>query len=148
MNLTPSLVTSVIALAAVISPMLVAIINNSQQTKLKELEFKHDNQIRQFEIYYADKKAAFLEFIHAAGAFASNRGDTEAYANLLSALNKAVLFCSHENKTALHNFLDFVDKESFNLDENLETYRKYSEQLHGIADCLSLELEATKPHVD
>ena len=59
MNLTPSLVTSVIALAAVISPMLVAIINNSQQTKLKELEFKHDNQIRQLKFITLIKKLRF-----------------------------------------------------------------------------------------
>lgn len=59
MNLTPGLVTSVIALAAIVSPMLVAIINNSHQAKLKTLEFKHDSRVRQFEIYYADKKLRF-----------------------------------------------------------------------------------------
>ena len=148
MNLTTGIVTAIIALAAIISPILVAVVNNSHQSKIKAQEFEYNNQVRQFEIYYNDKKTAFLEFIHAAGIFTSNRGDTEAYANLLSALNKAVLFCSHENKTALHSFLDFADNESFNLDEDLETCRKYSEHLHGIADCLSLDLESTKPHTN
>lgn len=148
MNLTPDLVTSVIAIAAIVSPMLVAVINNTHQTKLKILEFKHDSRVRQFEIYYADKKAAFSEFIRAAGVFASDRSDTSAYADLLSALNRAVLFCDHKNKTVLHDFLDFIDGKCFNSGEDLDSYREYSERLHGVADCLSLDLESTKPRVD
>ena len=148
MNLTPGLVTSVIALAAIVSPMLVAIINNSHQAKLKTLEFKHNTQVRQFEIYYADKKAAFSEFIRAAGVFASDRADTSAYADLLSALNRALLFCDHKNKAVLHGFLDFIDNKFFNSDDDLDSCREYSERLHGVADCLSLDLESTKPRVD
>lgn len=78
----------IIALAAIISPILVAVINNSHQSKIKAQEFEYNNQVRQFEIYYNDKKTAFLEFIHAAGVFTSNRGDTEAYANLFLHLIK------------------------------------------------------------
>lgn len=148
MNLTPGLVTSVIALAAIVSPMLVAIINNSHQAKLKTLEFKHDSRVRQFEIYYADKKAAFSEFIRAAGAFASDRADTSSYADLLSALNRALLFCDYKNKTVLHDFLGFIDGECFNPGEDLDSYREYSERLHSVADCLSLDLESTKPRID
>lgn len=148
MNLTPGLVTSVIAIAAIVSPTLVAIINNTHQTKLKILEFRHDSRVRQFEIYYADKKAAFSEFIRAAGAFASDRADTSAYADLLSALNRALLFCDHKNKTVLHDFLGFIDSEFFSSGEDLDSYREYSERLHGVADCLSLDLESTKPRVD
>lgn len=148
MNLTSDLVTSVIALAAIVSPTLVAIINNTHQTKLKILEFKHDSQVRQFEIYYADKKAAFSEFIRAAGVFASYRADTSAYADLLSALNRALLFCDHKNKTVLHDFLDFIDGECFNSSEDLDSYREYSKRLRNVADCLSLDLESTKPRVD
>ena len=44
--------------------------------------------------------------------------------------------------------IHIADNESFNLDEDLETCRKYSEHLHGIADCLSLDLESTKPQTN
>lgn len=59
MNLTTGIVTAIIALAAIISPILVAVINNSHQSKIKAQEFEYNNQVRQFEIYYNDKKLRF-----------------------------------------------------------------------------------------
>lgn len=37
-------VTAILAISAIISPIATAIINNRHQYKLKELEYKHENE--------------------------------------------------------------------------------------------------------
>lgn len=50
MNITANTVTVIIAIAAIISPILVALINNHHQAKMKELEFAHYEQLKKLEL--------------------------------------------------------------------------------------------------
>lgn len=61
-------ITAIIAVSSFLSPIVVAIINNRHQARLRKYELEHDRQIkqidlnqqaliRQADVYYADKKS-------------------------------------------------------------------------------------------
>lgn len=63
-------ITAIIAVSSFLSPIVVAIINNRHHARLRKMELEHDEYIRwldlqqtttvkQFDIYYADKKKIF-----------------------------------------------------------------------------------------
>ena len=50
-----SIITIVIAVAAIISPVIVAVINNRYSLKMRSLEIGKELSQRQLDVYYADK---------------------------------------------------------------------------------------------
>lgn len=149
-------ITAVIAIVAFLSPIVVAHINNRHTAKMKQMEFTHEEKLKQiehsqqmaekqFEIYYADKKAAFSDFCQAAGVFSMGKQSTRDYENLHSAINRALLFCDSKNQTALQNFLNYVNREAFGYGYTPPERETYSKYLMDIMLSLNAELESTKP---
>lgn len=149
-------ITAIIAVSSFISPIIVAIINNRHHTKIRKLELSHDEQIRKFDlqqqasvrqcdIYYADKRQAFLDFLEAAGNFSVKRGSNSHYEILQSTIQRALLFCNSDNQHRLHDFLSYVDESVYGSTHTKTERTTYSNTLIEIAVHLNEELESTKP---
>lgn len=149
-------ITTVIAITAFLSPIVVALINNHHAAKMKQMEFVHEENLKQmeqsrqmaekqFEIYYADKKSAFTEFIQAAGDYSTGKEYRNTYSRLHSATNKVLLFCNEKNQDLMLNFLNKVDKSSFGKGCTSEELQSFSQTLTCIARSLNDELSSNKP---
>ena len=152
-------ITAIIAVSSFLSPIVVAIINNRHQARLRKYELEHDRQIkqidlnqqaliRQADVYYADKKAAFVEFAKCAGAFSMDRSRTARYQALHSAIDNALLFCNSENQAMLIDFQILVDTELFGSSYNPDERANYSTRVAKILTFLNKELESTKPIIN
>ena len=152
-------ITAIIAVSSFLSPIAVAIINNSHHARIKKLELEHvkgvrcldilyQASIRQMDIYYADKKNAFENFAKCAGNFSLSRNNPNAYEALHSSIDKAFLFCCAKNQNRLFEFMCFIDTEIFGSNTSKDSRNVYSQRLHDILLALNLELEATKPVIN
>lgn len=141
-------ITAIITVCSLISPVIVAVINNRHHTEIRKMELSHDESMRQFEIYYADKKTAFSNFLNAAGHFSSDKSDLKLYGQLQSLLNKALLFANAENQKLLCDFLTFIDTEAFAQGHSSDSLSTYSNKLNFLARSLNQELESSKPRTD
>lgn len=74
-----SIITIVIAVAAIISPVIVAVINNRYSLKMRSLEIGKELSQRQLDVYYADKNRVYNEFVVEAGKFNLWRETPEIY---------------------------------------------------------------------
>lgn len=151
-------ITAVIAVSSFLSPIAVAIINNKHQAKIRALELEHDERVRmidlkqqtiikQLDIYYADKKDAFSNFLNAAGLFAMGKQSRQDYERLQSTIQTAMLFCSPSNYALLSNFLEYVDN-IFGGGYTSSERNEYSKTLTSITTSLNEELSSTKPIID
>lgn len=149
-------ITAVIAVSSFLSPIFVAIINNRHHAKIRKMELEHDeymhqlnlNQqsiIKQFDVYYADKKEAFSEFANTAGIFSMGKGSQRDYENLHSAIDKCMIFCNSENNQLLCDFQDYIDIQVFGGGYSPSERSEYSKRLNNVALSLNKELQSTKP---
>lgn len=152
-------ITAIIAVSSFLSPIAVAIINNRHQARLRKYELEHDRQIKQIDlnqqaiihqadVYYADKKAVFMEFAKCAGAFSMDRSHTARYQALHSAIDNALLFCNSENQIMLIDFQILVDTELFGGSYTPDERADYSTRISKILMSLNKELESTKPVIN
>ena len=151
-------ITAVIAVSSFLSPIFVALINNRHQVKMRRMELEHIEYIRQldfrqqsmlkqFDVYYADKKAAFSDFLRAAGAYSRGKRSRCDYESLQSSLQTSLLFCNAKSKASLLAFLEYADKimgSSYTQHERNE----YSKALSSVTNALGEELSLTKPVMD
>lgn len=148
-------ITAVIAASSILSSILVAIINNKYQSKIRKMELEHaeymhqldlhqQSTIRQFDIYYADKKKAFSDFAAEAGNYAFNTQSAHSYNALHSSIAKALLFCNTENQIMLCDFLKRAD-DIFGKPFSLDDRYAYSQVLNKVSLSLNNELQSTKP---
>lgn len=63
MPVSANTVTIIIALAAIISPIFVALINNAHQSKLKKLELEHSERLKAQELY-AQREERNLHYLY------------------------------------------------------------------------------------
>ena len=152
-------ITAVIAIAAFLSPVAVALINNHHAYKMKKLEFCHEENMKklslsheaaqkQFEIYYADKKTAFSEVLRSAGNFTASKQSLERYQNVHSAVDTALLFCDSQNQKTLISFMDKIDNEVFGSGSSREERTMYSSLIASLGCELNKELTSTKQIVE
>ncbi len=152
-------ITAIIAVCSLISPIAVAIINNSHNARIKKIELEHDKQLRhidlqqqalmrQTDIYYADKKEAFSEFAKCAGLFSMRRQNSNDYESLHSSIDKALLFCNADNQANLCRFQKYIDAQVFGTGYSPSERTEYSERLNELSLSLNRELESTKPVID
>ena len=151
-------VTIILAITSILSPIIVAIINNWHHSKIRRKELEHDARIRQMDlqqqaithqlsIYYEDKKVAFSEFLNAAGTYSMGKQSTHDYENIQAATQTVLLFCNSENQALILEFLNYIDDivgDSYSHQERSE----YSKTLAKLTIALNQELEATKPELE
>ncbi len=151
-------ITAIIAVSSFLSPIVVAIINNYHQIKIRTIELKHAEyvhqldlqhaiDVKQFDIYYADKKQAFSDFSRAAGSYFFSKGVASRYSDLCAATHTAMLFCSKDVYRSLADFLVFIDTIYGYGDDAKLDRMKYTQLLSSLVDSLNSELASTKPVV-
>ena len=139
-----------------LSPIAVAIINNIHHTKIRKLELTHDEHLRQMDlqvqaatrqsdIYYSDKKLAFSEFAECAGAFSLSRKDGNRYQALHSSIDRALIFCTSDNRALLKDFQHYIDSQIYQSTHGTNEHIEYSDTVNKICCSLNQELESTKP---
>lgn len=134
-----SIITIVIAVAAIISPVIVAVINNRYSLKMRSLEIGKELSQRQLDVYYADKNRVHNEFVVEAGKFNLWRETPEIYIAFSSSANKVLLICEKENQKPLLDFIEYADATYG--DPYAEARRKeYIEKLSALVLKLSAEL--------
>lgn len=149
-------ITAIIAVSSFLSPIVVAIINNFHQARIRQIELEHDRHIRlldiqhqasirQLDIYYADKKNAFQDFAKCAGALSFSSNLPSHYTALHSSIDIALLFCCPENQEKLRDFMNFVETESFGNKSTQKDRIIYSQHLNDVLLALNRELESAKP---
>ena len=148
-------ITAIIAVSSFLSPIAVAIINNRHHARIRKMELEHDEYMRwldlqqatvikQFDIYYADKKKAFADFANAAGQFSHSKQSINVYQSLQSTTHIAMLYCNKSNYDLLSDFLAYADSiwgNGYTKNERGE----YTKTFTSIATALNKELASTKP---
>ena len=132
------LIPIVIALAAVISPVIVASINNKHQFKTRRLELDYELTKMQQETYYADKKAAFDTLLQKIGQHLTRQSNANSWDEFRSATNSAILFASDENKKLIIEFLNFAEEMRAPLSS--KDREKYFDKMTTLATSLNHEL--------
>lgn len=152
-------ITAVIAIAAFLSPIFVAIINNHHSRLMRKMDIKHEEKLKdidahlelskkQFDVYYADKKNAFSNFLLNAGKFSASKQNPISYSEVHSSLHCALLFCNAETQILLTEFLKYVDSTAYGTPSSPSIREEYSSYLNGIALQLSKDLASTKPAIN
>ena len=145
-------ITTAVAVMALISPVIVAVINNRHQLKLRKVELESDRLFEQANSIYSDKKAAYSNLISCASDFSVRLNGYVSYEKLLSAINDAHLFASDSVAHQLDIFLDTVN-ESFH--ENSSNYNdlstkaisNFSSELFDLTKECRRDLAASKPEI-
>ena len=148
-------ITAIIAVSSFLSPIVVAMINNRHHARLRKMELEHDEYIRwldlqqttavkQFDIYYADKKKSFADFANAAGQFSFSKQTAQAYQELQSTTHIAMLYCNKSNYDLLSGFLEYADS-IFGNGYTRNERDEYTKTLTSITTSLNEELASTKP---
>lgn len=151
-------ITAIIAVSSFLSPIFVAIINNRHHSKMRKLELAHDEQLRkldlqqqntihQFDIYYADKKKAFSDFLQAAGDYYASKHTLESYMKVQATAHSALLFCNGTTQAKLFDFLEYVDTVADEATDSSKR-RQYSATLSMFAVAMSEDLELAKPCIN
>ena len=128
-NFDPTITTSIlIALIALISPIVIAIINNI-----------HESEIKKLDMYEAAKRGALSNFIDSAEAAILNYEDEEAM--LEYAANSDKLFIYFSN-FSLELILPFeTARAEVNRNNTAENFRKANRELSKLISKLSEEIK-------
>lgn len=148
-------ITAIIAVSSFLSPIAVAIINNRHHARIRKMELEHDEYMRwldlqqtttvkQFDIYYADKKKSFADFANAAGQFSFAKEEEREYKMLQSSAHTAMLYCNKSNYDLLSDFLEYIDN-IFGSGYTKAERDDYTKTLTSVITSLNEELASTKP---
>lgn len=94
-----------LAVAAIISPICVALINNSHTKKLRIEELKHDETVKRIDaefrlsekrldVEFSAKKDAFVKLFESANAYRDDVGNPDLLSALLASAHEAAALCS------------------------------------------------------
>ena len=148
-------ITAIIAVSSFLSPIAVVIINNRHHARIRKMELEHDEYMRwldlqqtttvkQFDIYYADKKKSFADFANAAGQFSFAKEEEREYKMLQSSAHTAMLYCNKSNYDLLSDFLEYIDN-IFGSGYTKAERDDYTKTLTSVITSLNEELASTKP---
>lgn len=149
------ILTISLGVAAVFSPIFVALVNNRYNTRLRVSEQKHEQALKEMELshqlsekqidtYYADKRTAFCKFMDAIGNLILG-GSSHSLEEITSTANTAILFCSYDNQKLINEFLIYVNRY-FTTNFSAENREKYIEMAFNISVAFNRELMETMPN--
>lgn len=133
-------ITAAIALVSLISPVIVALINNRHHRKMRELELEYDITKSKLAMLYENKKTAFSNFLVDAGRGCFDSGNPEVEMKFYASSQNALLFASEKNRTLISQFIQntaqLLDSSSYDDDAT----HKLQEELSNLAVSLNEEL--------
>lgn len=121
----------IIAITALISPIIVAILNNQHQYKIKKMEYEESKKIKELEMqselkkhqwdtYYAKATVVFEELANNVGTFLGNTSYLEPYSKALGSINQARIYADKE----LQGYLDMLMGEIMAFDDDIRPKQK------------------------
>lgn len=140
-----------VAIAAFISPVAVALINNRHSRKLRSAELKHAECMKRIECHYLldkeqlslsfqNKNDAFTELVRLSGEFYNDNDNTELLSKLYSAIYKASMYCSsHESQNSITGFVYHVNTR-FHSSADSDTLETFKYSMEQLTHALRLEL--------
>ena len=144
-NLTVT-ISVIVALAALISPIIVACINNWHHTKIRRLELEHDMSMKKLSIFYEDKKNAFSNFLLNAGKVCTDEESNVEELDFYAYAQLASLFASTENRQRISRFTSEI-MQYLNTGIPPERYDYFLKAVSDIADALNNELAALNTEI-
>lgn len=109
-SLIPIILTSITATAAIISPLVTALINNSHQMRLKKLEMFYDRKYNSYHAFFV----AYSEY--------KSLHNNAAFYSLSKAIGEAMLISSNKTADALQELLNFISSEHVDYFEGCQPY--------------------------
>lgn len=132
-------ITVAVALAAIISPILVAIINNTHQTKIRKIELEHERDNKIIDIYYEDKKQAYITFLNVAGNYPDFQDEKGlGFSRLHETASTAILFSTQITGDSINQF--FFDAKELRKKGISESENEYRQKLCKLTEILTVEL--------
>ena len=140
------IISIILAIGSVLSPVWVALINNSNQRKLRQLELNHDMSMKKLTIFYEDKKNAFTSFLTAAGKVCTDEALYEVEQDFYAFAQLAALFETDENQKLISEFtsdiMRYLDKGMKPNDCDM-----FKDDLSKITSALNKELASLKEEI-
>ena len=98
-------VTAILAVCAIVSPILVAIINNRHQLKMRQLEINHEETVKRNEYIFDQVSLAFAEYLSTLEK-CRKRITNENKEEYGKAFGKALMYVA----TSTHNAMKDIDE--------------------------------------
>ena len=132
-------ISVIIALCAIISPVLVAVINNRNQLKMRNLELKHDEDVNNRQMVYNHVVSLFEAYLGSLEGCMKNM-TYEAEEKYGVALGNALIYASHTSQSTMLDIDDKVKNSSIDTIEQSITRSEIS----NISAMLRADLENYK----
>lgn len=138
-------VTSIIALTAIISPVLVSVINGFFKIIFRSMKYHHESKMQKWNKYYSDCSNVFSELLTSSGKLLANSTSDTEILNTLAYLYKSfsyadkplssVLSIYHQKLDAWNNDIDnqvlLNDIQEYTVTLSLEIHRFLLENIAG-----------------
>lgn len=119
-------ISVILALCAVIAPVITAIINNRHQYKIRNLELQHDLKMSRLNSQYKVKLNMYQEFVDLAWKCINESLYVDSKHNLLSISEKCLLICNSAAHKNLISFISFVsDHDDLDDPKFIRTFNSY-----------------------
>jgi hypothetical protein len=102
--------TLVIALSAIISPVIVSIINNHYSFKIKKQEYEHQLSFQKWDAYYKNAIKAYTELLINTGSFLGETNSLEFYYKILPSIYNAYAYANQELASSIDTLVADIDK--------------------------------------
>ena len=144
-----------VAIAAFVSPVIVALINNRHARKIREAELKHDEKMKQNECEhslslerlnatFSSKGQIFLELIDRLSDFYKTPLSDKCRFDLISSMYKAALYC--EDTRIQNNVFSLIsDVKSGFSGESDDSLNRFQVSMETLVYALHFELSGSKP---
>ncbi len=135
-----TIIPIVVALTGIVSPVVVAFMNNRHQIKMRRLELNYELSKSQIEVFYSCKKTAYDNLLQEIGQQMENNSIV-SWRNFRSAINSAILYADDESKQLIIDFLNFTEKIGYPSD--VKETKLYFDKMTTLASCLNDDLRDT-----
>lgn len=107
-------ISIVLAICALFAPSITAIINNRHHYKIRKLELCHDEYLHFSNMQYQNKYDVYHKFLDMAGYYNSFHRSASNLADIISALQNAMLLCDPLTLPLLLDFQKIIESQSVN----------------------------------
>lgn len=136
-------ISVIVALCAIISPMLVAIINNRHALKVKEIELSYSLKEKQLTTLYQDKFTAYEKLINEIGTFIAHNKNSDCFGSLSTAIQNAYIVANTDCTYKIQSFAKYISDDAFGADWSRELIQELQSEFFNLTSFLKLDLETT-----
>ncbi len=131
-------ISVILALCALIAPIITAFINNCHQRKLRKQELKYDLAKYQMDILFQKKIDAYQRFTALASKYGLFKDYTTEYSDMHASFQEVVLLCDPITAALLDEFFVYMKQPKGHRDD-------YEQLLTAISKSFNRELSDLLP---